>query len=247
MFRRPFLNSEFFDIDGFIGFDRIWNLPRHWFDKPNQERGGWSGVSRHTLETLQGEVHVFIKRQQHYVTRTLLHPFSGIPTFEKELKNILRLRRHQIPTLKPLYFGKINDRAILITKALDDYQSLDEIDPSTLSATRKKRLLQRLAILTRRLHERHYMHNCYYPKHIFAKPVGDDWKLRLIDLEKMRWRFSAYHAMLRDLKTFYRHADPRWNSRDRLYFFKAYLQLYKLDDKSKRLWKKVASTNKQNT
>ena len=72
------------------------------------------------------------------------------------------------------------------------------------------------------------------------------WKIRLIDLEKLRWRFSSKLAMKRDLSSFNRHADHRWTLKDRLYFFKAYLQVEKLRAKDKKLWRKL-TPRKQRT
>ncbi|THK41039.1 inaA protein [Methylophaga sp. SB9B] len=238
-----FVNNAFWSDDPVSKFDQLWALPHNWFDKPNKARGGWSGVTQNSMHSLQGDINVFIKRQQNYVSRTLLHPFSGVPTFEKELNNILLLKTIDIPTLEPIFFGKQADKAILVTKALDGYSSLDNIDPDSLSAPEKRSLLAKLARLTRKMHKLHYMHNCFYPKHIFVKLRDNgEWSIRLIDLEKLRWRFSAYFAMKRDLSTFNRHADKRWTIKDRLYFFKNYRQTNSLSARDKRLWLRL--TNK---
>jgi len=239
-----FINDTFWSDEPSSKFEQLWLLPQNWFDTPNTERGGWSGVTQNRLASLQGDINVFIKRQQNYISRTLRHPFTGIPTFEKELKNIHRLKKLGIPTLEPLFFGKQADKAILVTKALDGYRSLDHINPAALSVSSRYRLLAKLARLTRKMHKKRYMHNCFYPKHIFVKLRDNgEWSIRLIDLEKLRWRFSAYFAMKRDLSTFNRHADQRWTVKDRLYFFKAYLQKDSLSIKDKKLWWRLISKN----
>lgn len=235
-----FVNHDFWLDDSQANFDQLWALPQNWFEQPNKARGGWSGVTKSSLSSLQGQINVFIKRQQNYVSRTFRHPFSGVPTFEKELKNILLLRHINIPTLEPIYYGKHADKAILVTKALDGYCSLDKISPDTLTLNAKRQLLAKLADLTRELHHQHYMHNCFYPKHIFVKlHDSGEWSIRLIDLEKLRWRFSAYFAMKRDLSTFNRHADKAWTIKDRLFFFKSYLNVKTLSVAEKRLWRKL--------
>ncbi len=119
---------------------------------------------------------------------------------------------------------------------------MDNINPAALSVSSRYRLLAKLARLTRKMHTKRYMHNCFYPKHIFVKLRDNgEWSIRLIDLEKLRWRFSSYFAMKRDLSTFNRHADKRWTTKDRLYFFKHYLQSNVLTAKDKNLWLRLSS------
>lgn len=220
-----FFNRAFWSKNNLLPFDRFWSLPRDWFDEPNRERGGWSGVTKAEIATRKGNTKVFVKRQQSYHSRTWRHPFRGIPTFQKELENIQRLKKRNIPTLRPLYFSRQQDKAILVTKALEGYTPLDQLDPADYSHKQRRKLIRKLAKLTRKMHRSHYVHNCFYPKHVFVKlQRNGKWAIRLIDLEKLRWRFSSRLAMKRDLSSFNRHADTRWNTRDRLYFFKAYLQ-----------------------
>lgn len=237
----PFFNRDFWSTKTLLPFERFWTLPRDWFDEPNNERGGWSGVTKANLTTHKGNIAVFVKRQQRYHSRTWQHPFFGIPTFQKELENIQRLKKHHIPTLRPLYFAKQQDKAILVTKALEGYTSLDQFEPRLYSHQQRRKLIRKLAKLTRKMHRSHYVHNCFYPKHIFVK-LGRNgkWKIRLIDLEKLRWRISSKLAMRRDLSSFNRHADGRWTLRDRLYFFKAYLKTSTLSNREKKLWRQLA-------
>lgn len=237
-----FINRVYWSSRKAHSFERLWSLPKNWFDTPNEARGGWSGVTRTEFDTKKGKTNVFVKRQQNYTSRTWRHPFKGIPTFQKELENIQQLKKLKIPTLQPLYFGKQDDRAVLITKALDTFTSLDNFDPSILTTNQRQQLIRKLAKLTRKMHRSHYVHNCFYPKHVFVKLTKKGrWKIRLIDLEKLRWRFSSKLAMKRDLSSFNRHADDRWTLKDRLYFFKNYLQTSTLSVADKKLWRKLAS------
>lgn len=235
-----FFNRKFWLDKSGLSFERLWALPKNWFDTPNESRGGWSGVTRTELDTRKGKTAVFVKRQQNYFSRTWLHPIQGIPTFQKELENIQQLKKLKIPTLRPLFFDKDEDRAVLITQALDSYTSLDKLDPRTLSRTQRQKLIRKLVKLTRKLHRSHYVHNCFYPKHIFVKKnKNDKWKIRFIDLEKLRWRWSSKLAMHRDLSSFNRHADNRWSVKDRVYFFKVYLHADKLNKRNKKLLQKL--------
>ena len=64
-------------------FDDIWKLKTKWFEPPNIRRGGWSGVVKIDLDTPQGKIGIFIKRQQNHITKTFIHPIRGMLTFER--------------------------------------------------------------------------------------------------------------------------------------------------------------------
>ncbi|WP_430010022.1 lipopolysaccharide kinase InaA family protein [Methylophaga lonarensis] len=229
-------------------FDSLWTLKSEWFEAPNERRGGWSGVVKYALEDEQNKQVVFIKRQENHITRTWRHPFRGVPTFQKEYRNIQRLINKQIPTLEPIYFGLNKMRSILVTRSLEKYQSLDTIDPATLAPRERRRLLKKLARVISTLHTHHYQHNCLYPKHIFVRfSKKGRWKVRLIDLEKMKWTPLKRQAMVRDLQTLHRHSGPNWNLRDRVYFMQKYFNEPRLSAKSRRIWQIVdRKTNKKN-
>ncbi|MCX4190743.1 lipopolysaccharide kinase InaA family protein [Methylophaga sp. OBS3] len=243
--KRSYFNPKLWSKKYRQSFSQLWALPKDWFEPPNKARGGWSGVSRAYIETREGKTAVFVKRQEQYVSRTWLHPIRGIPTFQKELQNIQRLKKLKIPTLRLVYFGKENDRALLITKALDKYVSLDKLDPTSLTQAERRKLIRKLAKLTRKLHRSHYVHNCFYPKHVFVRlSKQGKWKIRFIDLEKLRWRFSSKLAMKRDLASFNRHADLKWSAKDRVYFYKNYMKLTSLNKKNKKILRSMMSNNK---
>ncbi|MCC5796448.1 MAG: inaA protein [Methylophaga sp.] len=222
-------------------FDSLWSLKTEWFEAPNERRGGWSGVVKYELEDEQDRQVVFIKRQENHITRTWRHPFRGIPTFQKEYRNIQRLINKQIPTLEPIYFGLNKMRSILVTRSLEKYDSLESLDPNTLEPKQRRRLLKKLAKVISVLHTHHYQHNCLYPKHIFIKfSKKGRWKVRLIDLEKMKWTPLKRQAMVRDLQTLHRHSGPNWTLRDRVYFMQQYFNEPALSARSRRIWKIIA-------
>jgi len=222
-------------------FDELWQLDLRWFEPPNYSRGGWSGVARQKLSIAGKELNVFIKRQDRHLTRTWNHWLSGIPTFQKEYANIQRLLALDIPTLEPLYYGKQGKKAILVTKALDDYQSLDKLKPGELTSQQRSALLKSLANTVRTLHDHRLQHNCLYPKHLFARETTQNWDVRLIDLEKLRWQPWRRRMVLRDLSSLVRHASRNWTTTDRLRFFKAYVDESRLSASSKKLWRQIAA------
>jgi RIO-like serine/threonine protein kinase len=189
----------------------------------------------------KGSVQSFIKRQENHFSRTWLHPFSGIPTFQKEFENINRLIKHQIPTLEVLFFGKEHNRAIIVTKALEDYVSLDQIDPHSLSKKDKHLLLKRIAETLTKMHKVHYQHSSFYPKHIFVRQNADGWDVKIIDLENLRWRLFLRPIMNRDLSTLDRHLGSNWSVKDRLVFLHYYFDEKKLSKTAKQIWYKLQS------
>lgn len=222
-------------------FDFFWQLDTPLFEPPNTCRGGWSGVSQILLQLNNEKIPVFIKRQHKHRIRYWRHLLRGIPTFEREYLNIKHLRALDIPTLEPVFFAKRKDKAILITKALSDYRSLDKLDYSQLSYKQKSTLICTIAEVTAKLHAHHLQHNCLYPKHIFVKELTDkSWDVRLIDLEKLRHKLLKRHALRRDLSCLTRHAPDNWSRTDHLRFFKAYLGQNNLTQEAKTLWQQIA-------
>lgn len=239
--------QEILAANNLDNFDALWDLKTEWFEEPNVRRGGWSGVVRVNLDTAQGKVGVFIKRQQNHMTKTPFHPIKGRPTFEREFKNILRLRKRNLPTLEPVYFAQRNfqgdSQAILVTRALDDYTPLDserflQVGDLICNAAHKKALLTAVAKVLRDMHQYNLQHNCFYLKHVFARSDGDSWDIKVIDLEKLKWTFSRDRAVFRDLSTLQRHAQG-WSKKDHVSFFKAYVGESQLSAEAKALWKSI--------
>lgn len=181
--------QQIFNNNDLADFEAIWNLDTEWFEEPNKRRGGWSGVIKLHLNTPDGKTSVFIKRQENHITKTLLHPVRGMPTFQREYQNILRMSNFGLPIMELVFFAKrVNNgnlQAILITKALDDYIPLESEHFLTSgdlikNAAHKKKLLFAVAETLRQIHKHHFQHNCLYLKHIFVKPVGDGWDIKLL-------------------------------------------------------------------
>lgn len=226
---------------GLSTFDALWNLDTEWFEAPNYRRGGWSGVSRYRLDSSG----IFIKRQENHFYRAPITCFLPRATFAREFDNILRFVSLGIPTLDLIYFGhrtlKGKVQAILITRELEGYQSLDSLEIQNRSQTDpeyKKKLFAKLASEIHKMHECHMQHNCLYPKHIFVKSLEDGIDVRFIDLEKAKWRPFKLHASLRDLGTLYRHAGE-WRATDKLRLFLAYRNESRLSQHSKAFIRKI--------
>lgn len=209
---------------GLDDFEALWALPLEPVDEPNRGRGGFSQVFRLDVAD-QG---YYLKRQRDYLTRTLARPL-GEPTFARESRNIRRYAERGIPALELAYYGERRDdqgwRAILVTRALDDWRDLDSwlrVWPH-LSPDERAAVLVAVGQLARQLHAAGQVHGCFYPKHLFLQRQGEGLAARLIDLEKTRPLLFGRRDRLRDLEPLLRRA-PQWVGQDIACLLAAYLQ-----------------------
>jgi len=224
-----------FEHNGLRTFDDFWRREIEWFEEPNYRRGGWSGVGRHELKSPEGgTVAVFVKRQENHVTRTWRHPLRGMATLQREFDNLLGFQSNQLPAPAPLYFAVWqvdgNLRAVLITEELTGFRSLESwteewIRDGWPPVAARRRVIEAVAKVVRRMHAHRFQHNCLYAKHIFVKPAASgEVEVCVIDLEKARRRWLRRLAVHRDLDTLHRHT-PGWRRADRMRFLVAYLQV----------------------
>ena len=234
------------DANQLDNFAAIWALDIGWFEAPNERRGGWSGVSRCEMELPDGgSTGVFVKRQQDHVYRSLRHPARGMLTFAREFHNLQHYRSLDIPTLEPLYCAvrKMDGhrRAILMTRELSGYVSLADEFPAM---PQRRELIRLLAAAAARLHRHHLQHNCFYPKHVFVGEVDGSLDIRIIDLEKTKWRLRKTRASLRDLDTLNRHS-PGWSRTDRLRFLLAYYQQTRVTARVRKTWNRLLALRRK--
>jgi hypothetical protein len=183
---RPWLASA-----GLDSFDALWRLPFADVAPPNIGRGGWSRVSRLTLEGRN----YYLKRQCNHLTRSLSHPL-GEPTFAREFRNILRCQQLGVPTLSAAFFAQRRKAeqethglcAILLTRALDGWCGMDVFLARwrEIPADSRQNLLVACGRLARALHRAGQTHGCFYPHHVFVRETAAGFEACLIDLEKTR-------------------------------------------------------------
>lgn len=226
-------------------FDALWALKLDAVDAPNIGRGGWSSVYRLELEDAGGQLQVFyLKRQLNHLTRSLRHPL-GEPTFTREFRAIQQFAGLGIPALEAAFFGQRHcadgRQAILLTRALDAYRPLDEwfADWQVLDYPSRRDIILACAALVRALHNSGRIHNCLYPKHVFAKLDGDGAGARLIDLEKARPAWFGQRDRVRDLETLHRRSQGPSRS-ERLRFLLACMGQRRLNDEVRRVVAAIA-------
>ncbi|MCE1116897.1 MULTISPECIES: lipopolysaccharide kinase InaA family protein [Pseudomonas] len=209
---------------GLSDFEALWALQLDAVDEPNTGRGGWSSVFRLELE---GKGY-YLKRQCDYLTRSLQRPF-GEPTFAREFRNISRYQKLEIPALQAVFFGERKQagqhRAILMTRALDDWSDLERLLEQwpQLPEAQRRGILQACGQLARTLHGAGQMHGCFYPKHIFLRERREGWQAQLIDLEKTRPLLFGQRDRVKDLEPLLRRARA-WGEADVRELLGAYLQ-----------------------
>jgi hypothetical protein len=249
---RDFINERWRPIlahNGLSDFDALWKLKADWFEEPNRRRGGWSGVARCELALPGGGSRaIFLKRQENHCTFSFRHPIEGVPTFLREFRRIMHYRACGIPTLEPVYFAMRrigNDRrAILVTEELTGFVSMEErvqrwLKEGAPPRATRLRMLEAVAVLLRKMHEHGIQHNCFFPKHVFVRMATDGGiEVRVIDLEKSRWRPAKTLSARRDLYSLGGHSLC-WSRSDRLWFFKSYLQISRLTPYAKWLWRHI--------
>ncbi|TLP58124.1 MULTISPECIES: lipopolysaccharide kinase InaA family protein [Pseudomonas] len=209
---------------GLSDFETLWALQLDAVDEPNTGRGGWSSVFRLELE---GKGY-YLKRQSDYLTRTLHRPF-GEPTLAREFRNISRYQKLGIPALQAVFYGERKQggqhRAMLMTRALDDWRDLDQLlgQWPQLAEPQRDGILRACGQLARTLHRAGQVHGCFYPKHIFLRERREDWQAQLIDLEKTRPLLFGMRDRLKDLEPLLRRADT-WTEADVRVLLSAYLE-----------------------
>ena len=230
-------------------FDAIWDVKVDWFEDPNERRGGWSGVGKLQLSTSCDEIlYVFLKRQENHERRTLRHPIKGEPTFSCEFQMIQYLTKHSVPTLKLVAFGQreLNSKlqAFLMTEELVGLVPLEQATVQLFTTSRptlsvQRAMVKQVACTVRLLHKAGVQHRSLYPKHLFVDLLGVRDTV-VIDLEKSRIKLLPFMRSLYDLSTLNRHA-AYWSKSTRLYFYKQYLGVAKLNLWQKFLLKMIAN------
>jgi tRNA A-37 threonylcarbamoyl transferase component Bud32 len=199
--------------------DTWWQLQGEWVEAPNVRRGGQSGVQR----IWKGETLLYAKRQTGHIHRSLLHPF-GRPTVLRERDALLGARKAGVTVPEIIYCAAERNtqgwRALLVTKALDGFQPIDDWYAGNCreqyGEALHQQLLQQVAHSLARLHKARWQHGCIYIKHIFVRITGEGQSLTpevaLLDLEKCRRRLTSKQAALHDMLQLRRHSP--WSQAD---------------------------------
>ncbi|WP_339081460.1 lipopolysaccharide kinase InaA family protein [Pseudomonas sp. TMP9] len=202
-----------------VSFDSWWQLQGEWVEEPNERRGGCSGVQR----IIQHDQLLYAKKQTGHTYRSLLHPW-GRPTVLRERDALLGARKAGVTVPEIVYcaaeHGTDGWRAMLVTKALEGFQPLDEWYLRQArehdDAALHQQLLQQIGRCLAKLHNARWQHGCLYAKHIFVRTQTQGTttccEIALLDLEKSRRRPTRKQAALHDMLQLRRHSP--WDQTD---------------------------------
>ncbi|MFT0212469.1 lipopolysaccharide kinase InaA family protein [Pseudomonas sp. F1_0610] len=201
-------------------FESWWNTIGSWVEQPNERRGGKSGVQiLHPKSSDKSTL--YSKRQIGHDFRSLRYP-GARPTAFREKQALERLPQLGINVPELVYYGAEKKagvwHAILVTKALDGFISLDDWYkqniPSQVGQQLHLKLLKAIASMLARLHKAGWQHNCCYSNHIFVRVDVDNQSVdcALLDLEKARRRWAGKRAAKSDMKQLKRHRGLMPNS-----------------------------------
>jgi tRNA A-37 threonylcarbamoyl transferase component Bud32 len=234
--------SEFLDASGLHSFDDFIRLKGTVVKSAVRER------STHRLDMAGATV--YIKK----------HFFPGI---REILKNLLRLQlplgalqewqallafhAHNIPTMMPICAGskpllwRIEKGSFLLTEDLGEASRLDDflkVNGAILSRGKmletKKRILENLADVTRKMHSAGINHRDYYLCHIL---MDDREQLYVIDLHRVNVREKVGQRwMVKDLAALlFSSLEVPVTHGQRLAFYKRYMQINRLSSHDKTL------------
>lgn len=218
-------------------FEQLWDYQGDWFEPPNHERGGWSGVNYIELTDDAGKIHGFyLKRQQGHLRRSWRQPIAGEPTFVREFEILQHLKTYKVATPEFVFFGRNNNKAILLTKALSGFTDADNWLKKFIhfNVKKKRAFISTIAAAVRHLHQARVQHRSLYPKHLFIKEHNGSFEVATIDFEKSRITSLVTFSRLSDLITLNNRATNLSRSQ-RLFFFKQYFEIKQLTPIYKKL------------
>lgn len=191
-------------------FDYWWTKEGTWFEEPNQRRGGFSGV----LTTVNDKNELlFIKRQEAHIFRSIRYPFSA-PTILREYHAYLALDKINIKTPELVYCGRQAKKAILVTKALTGFISLEQwlnerAASGNIDTSASLQIMESIGHTLAQMHKHRLQHNCLHSKHFFiCIHNASTPEIALLDLEKMRKRLSVKQAASHDMLHLKKHTKP---------------------------------------
>jgi lipopolysaccharide kinase (Kdo/WaaP) family protein len=243
-----FISSKFSNLlakNKLDTFEKVWDHQVNWFEEPNQRRGGWSGVGRITLkdEKSNNEFGAFLKKQNNHCRTSFLHPFKGVPTFQREFEMMRYLATKQVLAPEVLFFARNPSGSLettLMTKELTGFLPLEELTEQLFQSKRPSLSEQNIVInavakFARHLHDVNIQHRSFYPKHIFINTVnGQVPEVAVIDLEKSRVNRIPFMRSVIDLSVLNKHAKY-WSQSRRMRFYLEYLGLNHLTPYAKWL------------
>lgn len=200
---------------------------------------GARATARITLMDGERRPEFYIKRHGPLSWKEYLKPFLRLTRpvhgARPEWEAILRFHAAGIPTMVPVALGECDGESLLVTQSLEDCQSLldwvaevCDAEPAGggwtgARAAEARRLMERVAVIARRMHDAGLHHQDFYLNHLLLPRGGTAEQIKVIDLGRVRWqRNLSRRWILKDLAQL-EYSARRLPAALRLRFLKLYL------------------------
>ena len=253
------VNTAFRDILLQNGLETFESFMRHAHVEIVKQAVAERSTVKLMLRDGRGESTFFLKRHTSPRLREylkLLTRFSRPKSAFNEWQAIIRFHEMKRPTMVPVAAGEkkgrfgIVNQSFVLTEEIKDAKRLDhylekwnENPLSPKQIKRKRQLIDRLAMITRRMHSSGLNHRDYYLCHVFLREKNQekDFELFVLDLHRVDIRHKVGQRwVVKDLAALnYSSLGLPIHATDRIRFLKAYLQKDRLDEKDHRLLRQV--------
>ncbi len=191
------INREFFHILRQAGLDSFDALMGYTGGELIDERPVRTVVR---LELEDGDVKRRFYLKRHYIPlkgrlKSILNP-GGIGSARNEWQKMVMLKEHGYKTMEPVAYGEkkgvFETRALTLTEELygairvEDYipRLFKQNTPEDLK--RKRRIIEKLALIARRFHQEGFNHQDFYLGHFLINPSTEE--IFIIDLQRVQKR-----------------------------------------------------------
>ncbi len=152
------------------------------------------------LELVDGGLRRYFYLKRHYIPlkgriRGFLRP-GGIEDARNEWHKIVMLKEQGYQTMEPVAYGErgafLETRALTLTEELygairvEDYIPRLHRDGGTENLERKRRIIEKLALISKRFHQDGFNHQDFYLGHFLINPSTEE--IFLIDLQRVQKR-----------------------------------------------------------
>ena len=161
-----------------------------------------------------------------------------------EWESTRELQKAGIRVPEPLAFGlgRSSGYAVsfYISASVEGVQGDYYLRDKILTRTEKRLFLDRLATFAKNFHQKGYNHRDFYLCHLFIKEASEDFKVSLIDLQRVQKRKKFRRRwLIKDIGQLFYSFPDQISSTDRLRFFKKYRGVESLSVGDKKFLKDV--------
>jgi len=207
---------------------------------------------RLTLEVEGGTLACFLKRHRPLSLAERLKAWLTLRRARShartEWENIERLAGLGIPTMQPVAFGEdpVTGRSFLMTAEIgsaspaDDFAREHFASKERPAVEARRKFVRRLGELIRTLHASGFTHRDLYLCHVFVRETREDFRLHLIDLQRMGPRVLLRRWRVKDVAHLeYSRPAGTFSATDAVRFLHSYFGADRLDARQKHFARDV--------